>query len=129
MNTTPTPEQIAKLPKWAQDHINALSRDGEAFKAAALRFSDDQPKSAIYIPEYNSAGVMKRYVPSPHDRVCIDHANVHLEVFLPQERDGHRMFGPEITYNGPDIDLCRSTVAVYPRGHTQLQLVHRDNVK
>lgn len=34
-NLNPTPAQIAKLPKWAQWHIQTITRDLAALKAAA----------------------------------------------------------------------------------------------
>lgn len=45
---TPTPEQIAKLPKWAQEHIHFLQRWHDEAQAKLKEYLDTQSPSAIY---------------------------------------------------------------------------------
>jgi hypothetical protein len=56
MPTDPTPEQIAKLPQWAQQYINKI--DGERFQAvrALKRFEDKQTPSTAWYDEFMSIG-------------------------------------------------------------------------
>lgn len=128
---TPTPEQIAKLPKWARDHIETLDSNMKAAQATCARMNEDQKPSPIYVDDWYAKPRIKRYVQSPTGRVIVEHAGVHLEVFLAPEDDGQRMHGIELQYspleNGKQM-FCHADVGVYPRGYDTLFLVHRNNV-
>lgn len=132
MNKTPTPEQISKLPKWAQDHIKDLQRKIVVAEATAKRLTDEQTPSPIFVDDWYSEPSIKRYVQSPQGRITIEHADVHLEVYLAQSDDGQRMHGIELQWSpmeGGKRRLCGSEVAAYPRSFNTVYLVHKDNIK
>lgn len=54
--TDPTSEQIAKLPKWAQEYIRQLERERAEAIRALNRYCDDQTPSAFRIHELESTG-------------------------------------------------------------------------
>jgi hypothetical protein len=51
-----TPEQLAKLPKWAQEHIHELKRDREVTLRSLHAFQDNQTKSLIWVDEHACTG-------------------------------------------------------------------------
>lgn len=125
----PTPEQISRLPKWAQDHIS--------YKASQLRialekckaFEDQQTESPFYVDDFCENPRVKRFISCPNQTVCADWAGVHLEIFLPRKDDGQRMFGPEIRFSATQGDSSvRNPVVIVPRGIELIHIVHRDNL-
>lgn len=52
----PTPEQIAKLPRWAQDHLNNISRERDAAIRSLNEFCDNQSPSPFYIEDHPCTG-------------------------------------------------------------------------
>lgn len=67
MNTT-TPEQIAKLPRWAQEHIKDLERQREVAVRALDEYVDAQTESPFYTLDNECTGerqgptFRKRYI-------------------------------------------------------------------
>lgn len=124
---TPTDEQIAKLPKWAQERITQLERQLETWKGNALRFASEQPESPFYVDEWLSEPRIKRYISTPTNRVCVEHAGVKLEIYLPQKGDSQRLYGIELTYSRPN-DL-HGDIALIPRDHCGVQLLAQENMR
>lgn len=52
MTPPPTPEEIAKLPKWAQDHLRALQRERDESTRISERFTNEQTVQPICVPEH-----------------------------------------------------------------------------
>jgi hypothetical protein len=52
----PTEEQIAKLPKWAQDHIANVERERFVSVRALNEAMDSQTKAAFYCDDYVCTG-------------------------------------------------------------------------
>lgn len=126
--TKPTSEQITKLPKWAQDHIDSLEREVATWRGAALRFEKEQPESPFYLDGYCNQSKIRQFITAPMSTVSCDHAGVHMEIFLPLKEDGQRLFGPEIRFN----EIGRFTgsyAAIVPRSVGTIQLVHKDNLR
>jgi hypothetical protein len=124
----PTEAQIQKLPKWAQEHISTLEMNLRNASSTMLRMRDEQTVSPIYVDDWYSTPRIKRYIQSPAGRVTLQHAGVKVEIFLPSENDGQRLFGPEIQYEGIQKSLSWNPVAIMPRGIGTIQLVHKDNI-
>lgn len=55
MNTI-TPEQIAKLPKWAQEHVRFISMQRDAAVKALNRFNDSQTESPFFVEDHVCSG-------------------------------------------------------------------------
>jgi hypothetical protein len=53
---TPTPQQIQKLPKWAQDHIEDLERQRDISIRALNEFCDNQTPSPFYVEDLVCTG-------------------------------------------------------------------------
>lgn len=114
----PTPEQLAKLPKWARDHISRLEYYRRQAVQALRKFQDEQKPSAFSTVDYLSLGEepghenVRRFIQT--DSVQVEHRGVCLDVCI---RDGGQ--------NGPGIHLQWSAaprcsmreVAFIPRVH------------
>ncbi len=125
---TPDLKQIQKLPKWAQEYIADLVRERDSAQSMLKRMADDQTPSPIYIDDWYSVPSVKRFVQSPANRVTIEHAGVHCEIYLASEKDGQRLHGIEINYSDTDHRL-HCEVAVIPRGIGNIQLVSKENLR
>lgn len=126
--SNPTPEQIAKLPKWAQEHITSLTRERDSAVAVKNKMVDDQTPSPIYVNDWTSQPSVKRYVQCKHNSLVIEHAGVKAEILLAREDDSQRLFGIDICYSSNIRALSFQPVAVMPRGMGNIQLVHKDNL-
>lgn len=123
----PTPEQIAKLPKWARDHIERLAREVATWKGSALRFAKEQPEAPFYVDEWYAEPRFKRYIAVPTNRICVNHAGVEAQIYLPPENDSQRLFGIEISFTR--TGQMHGDIAVIPRGHGQIQLLSKENMR
>lgn len=73
-----TPEKLAKLPKWAQDHIQTLKRDVRFWKDRCM--ASEAGETRIWITHGFGAGEVRKYLPDdtitfaagPDDRDVID---------------------------------------------------------
>lgn len=54
--STPTPEQLAKLPKWAQEYIADIERQRFVAVRALDKFKDEQTPSPFYCEDHYSTG-------------------------------------------------------------------------
>ncbi len=81
---TPTPEQIAKLPKWAQEYIKDVSREREVSLRTLNAFQDEQTPSPFYVEENLCTGeasgptTKRRYIQAHSVEVYF--RGVHLTV-------------------------------------------------
>lgn len=121
-----TPEQIAKLPKWAQERITQLERQLGSSQAQCERFANEQKESPFYVEEWLSQRI-RRYISTPTNRLCVEHAGVKLEIYLPQKGDGQRLYGIELTYSRPDE--IHGDIALIPRHHCGIQLLAQENMR
>lgn len=124
----PTKEQIEKLPKWAREHVESLTREVSTWKDAALRFSKEQPESPFYIDDWTNGARIKQFIPSSVNTISCDYAGVHMDMFLPQDNDGQRFYGPEIRFSEIGKHTF-SNVAAVPTARGIIQLVHKDNLR
>lgn len=81
---TPTPEQLAKLPKWAQEHIEIIERERFVAVRALNEFSDTQTQSPFYHEKFTCPGEEngpsnKRVYIDAHTIVAEYHG-IHLEI-------------------------------------------------
>eukprot|EP00919_Chromeraceae_sp_WS-2016_P011596 GHVR01027076.1.p1 GENE.GHVR01027076.1~~GHVR01027076.1.p1 ORF type:complete len:141 (+),score=13.37 GHVR01027076.1:178-600(+) len=95
-----TASRIGKLPQWAQCYIHQLRRQRDDAEARLQDAADVQTPSPIWVErrEVRSRGwtVERQYIQS--DRVCIEHNDVFLEVYLPRFDDGQRRPGIELRW-------------------------------
>lgn len=121
--TAPTVEQIAKLPRWAQEHIRDLTRQREAAIGQLTQFTDEQTPSPIYIDEWASTGESKgptprkRYIQS--DQVRFEYAGLRLEVSIKSDNIRLRWSTQGIP----------NDVAFIPESFCQARLTTKENMR
>ena len=88
MKETPTPEQIAKLPKWAQEQLKDFDRRAFVAERSLREYRDSLTPSDIFVEEYDGeqSKMVKRFIQS--HKVTIERNGVHLEIILRQEEKG-----------------------------------------
>lgn len=127
MVTHPTVEQIAKLPKWAQEYIKDINRERDTAVKELNDYCDSQTPSPVYIDELVSTGEQQgpssktRYIQTP--RVQFDWQGVSLTVLL---RDDHI----DLQWNGLDRGRYgTSECAFIPRSYQSANLVSKANMR
>lgn len=124
MNTTFTPEQLAKLPKWAQEHIADLTRQMDVAKRTLNEFTDSQTPSDFYVEEMlcltegnQNNKFVKRYIQS--HKVDVEHDGVRLTILLRQDEKG-------IDLQWYSADRHMSEVAMVPLGFNKVKIVAKE---
>lgn len=127
----PTAEQIAKLPKWAQEHIASLTRDLASAVTTLNQMGDSQTPSPFWVDDWYVNPPLRRYMQSSMNRMVVEHAGVHLEVYLAAQKDPQRDYGIELTYRSSleRVSSTFSPVALVPRGIAQVALVATGNLR
>ena len=75
--TTPTPEQLEKLPKWAQEYLKRVECQRDVALRVVQDFKDNQTKSQFYIQDhiFNSSqsgpSNVKHYLQTHEDRKSV----------------------------------------------------------
>jgi hypothetical protein len=122
---TPTPEQIEKLPRWAQEHIKDLDRRMVVAERAVAEYKDSQTPSEFYYEDHLCIGggspqLIRRYIQT--NRMTIEHAGVQVDVLV---REGD----PEIEIGWSDpTRMCRE-VAMVPKSFQQIKIIHPKHIR
>jgi hypothetical protein len=124
----PTPEQISKLPKWAQDYITALSWNLDREQEAKRRLLEQQQTSPFYVREWNSGKPYNRYISAPENRIEVEHAGVKLGIYLTRKDDSQRPYGIELQYSAIGDSLGRGA-AIVPSGNSTINLQAVENIR
>lgn len=115
MRTEPTLEQIAKLPKWAREHIEHLARRADDTQTMIHQILDDQTKSKISTDIYADGAFCKVYF-NASEQLHIEHAGVFLKVNL---RTEDRI---ELQWSTHEFGL--GDCCFIPSSYQQARLVH-----
>jgi len=116
-----TTDQLNKLPKYARQYIQMLERQVIESEAKALRLSDTQTETNIWVEDYGADPEHRReYVQG--DTVVIAHAGVCLRV------DAHRERGIELSWSEGDTPYGTGEVAFIPTSHQQARLSNVDDL-
>jgi len=123
----PTPEQIAKLPKWAQDYIVNLSRERESAINSLNAFCDSETQSPFYVEESVCTGeqsgpTRKRHYIQAH-AINVEWAGVHLRVDANDY--GNRRSEIGLSYGTG----THSDVALIPYSYCQATLKTKENMR
>lgn len=128
----PTAEQLSKLPKWAQEHIQNVERQRVVAVRALDEYVDSQTPSSFYTEDLecttDGGPTMRRRYIHGH-QISIDHAGVHLDIHLARKDDGQREFGIELQYGATEGSLGFSPIAIVPHSVNAIQLVHKENMQ
>ena len=122
MSTLPTPEQIAKLPKWAKERLEDLERLTRVAEAALKEFNDAQTPSEFYVEERLSLGegsdtYAKRYIQTY--KMSVEHDGVKLDVLLRQDERG-------IELQWHSTDRLMQEVAMVPLSFNKVKVLAKE---
>lgn len=117
--------KIAKLPRWAQDHIKRLQQQRDAAVVTLQEWEDHQTEAPFYTDEMICDGGLSglQYGPSSRRRYFqarkmeVVHGGVCLEIIL---RDSCL----QLSYEGLGHE-----VALIPEGHQTVRLVAKDAMR
>jgi hypothetical protein len=118
----PTPEQIAKLPKWAQERLADLERRTRVAETHLKETLDAQTPSEFYVEEYVSVGegsdkYVKRYVQTY--KMTVERDGVKLGILLRQDEKGI-----EVQWNS--TNRLMSEVAMVPLSFNKVKIVAKE---
>ena len=122
----PTPEQIAKLPKWAQDHIKNLDRRMVVAERTLKEYQDAQTPSPVFYDDLLCVGEggpkhVRRFVQTR--RISIVNDGIRVDVMV--RGDGDK--GVEVSW-GDDGRLCRE-VAMVPISFQKMKILTKEDMR
>jgi len=122
MNATPTPEQIEKLPKWAQEHIKDLDRRAFVSERSLREYRDSLTPSEFFVEEYDAdlKKMVRKYVQT--NKIAVERNKIHLEIILRQDENGI-----DVTWWSEDR-LTRE-IALVPKGFNSISIVGKDQMR
>jgi hypothetical protein len=119
----PSPEQIAKLPVWAREHITNLARQRETAVRELNQWVDTQTVAPFYIDELVCTGEQaspsfkKRYIQT--HKMEVEHLGVVLAIYLGRD-------GIELSWSGPHRG---GAVGLIPQSHQRIELVAKEKMR
>lgn len=124
----PTSEQLAKLPKWAQDHIEDLTRQRDASVESLNKFCDSQTPSRFRVEDRPCTGESA----GPSHKVCyiqghtlyVEWAGIELRI----DANDYGNRENEIGLSWSTADGTRE-VAMVPRSFNAVNLKTKENLK
>lgn len=136
MRDKPTPEQIAKLPQWAQELIKYQAMERDTAIRALNDHLDAQTPSKIYWEEYLSTGEGEKRNPGvgptskrfyvQTNRLDIEHAGILLRVSC---HDGDSMHDRAIDLQWSVPTGSIDMVAFVPKSFQQAILISHENMR
>jgi hypothetical protein len=119
------PDEIVKLPKWAQQHIESLTRQRETAVRELNEYIDNQTPSKFYSDNLVCTGEVKSGGPISKRQyhqcytMTIEHAGIQLRVTAFDEKEISLQYG-SVEYSGGDVLLI-------PTSYNCLKLKHPKN--
>jgi len=88
MKDKPTPDQIDKLPKWAQEHIENLDRRAVIAERTLREFYDNSTPSEFYTWDWDAEQnkTVQRFIQT--HKMTIHRGTLRVEVLLRQDDPG-----------------------------------------
>lgn len=125
MKPQPTAEQIAKLPQWAQAHIQDLARRASVAEKQVARAQDEQTPSPFYVDDLLCIGegspqTVRRYFDT--HRMTLAFEGMELDISLPRGVQGRE--GIELHWER--TDKPRQPVIMQPYSHQAIRLINPD---
>jgi len=122
MTLIPTPEQIAKLPKWAQERMADLERRARVAETALREYFDAQTPSEFYVEEYVGVGEgsdkrAQRYIQTY--RMAVERDGVKLTILLHQD-----VKGIELQWNS--TNRLMNDVAMVPLSFNKVKILAKE---
>lgn len=125
MKTKPTTEQIATLPKWAQEHIKSLDRRVVISERTLQEYCDTQTKSPFFYEELLCFGgetpqFVRKYIQTYGISVIRD--GVRVDILL-----RHDESGIEVSWGSDDRLIWE--IPMIPVSHQKIKIVPRDKLR
>lgn len=125
MNEQPTPEMLAKLPKWAQKYIEDLDRRVVISERTLKEYRDDQTPSEFFVEDWNSMGnpgtkLVKKFIQT--HKVSVERNGIRLDVLLRQDEKG-------IDLSWSDDSRLVREVAMVPLAFNSVRLLKKDHMR
>lgn len=123
-DSKPSPEKVAKLPKWAQEYIADLERRQKTAETHFREHIDKQTPSDMFYDEYLCVGEksdsFRRYVQT--DRLTVQHDGVRLDILLrPEDK------GIELQWDD-EHRRCRE-IAMVPTSFQKVKLIRKEDIR
>ena len=120
-----TPEQIAKLPRWAQDHIKDLDRRMKTAERTLTEYTDAQTPSEFYHDDMVCVGggspkYIRRYVQTY--KMTIERNGVQVTALLRQDEPG-------IELSFSNANHATAQVAIIASSFNKLTIVPSDKLR
>lgn len=121
----PTPEQIAKLPKWAQEYVKDLERRVVIAERTLKKYTDTQTPSEFYIDDLLCIGngtpqVSRKYVQT--HRITAERDGVKVDLLL-------RLNEPGIEVSWSTSDRMTGEIAMIPFSFQKIKLVSKNDMR
>lgn len=117
----PTPEKLAKLPKWAQEHIADLARRTANAERALNEYKDSQTPCEFYTEDMLCVGggteYVKRYIQA--HKVCVERDGVKLTILLRQDEKG-------LDLQWQSTERLMNEIAMVPVSFNKVKLVSKE---
>jgi len=116
-----TPQQFAKLPRYAQNAFHQERRSKHDAEEKIRRLTDTQTKTKIWVEDYGAEiDHQREYVQG--DAIVIAHAGVCLKV------TAYRDQGIELSWSEGDCPYGTGDVAFIPTSYQQARLTAVENM-
>lgn len=121
----PTAEQISKLPKWAQEHIESLDRRVVIAERTLKEYHDTQTPSEFFYDDYLCIGggsptFARKYIQT--HKISVVRHGVRADILLRMEDKGI-----EISWSDEDR-TCRE-IAMVPTSFQKIKLVKKEDIR
>ena len=119
---------VAKLPKWAQEHIGKIERERDVAVRALNAFCDEQTKSPYYVDDHICTGeeqgpvVKTRYIQT--HKMTVSYCGVELNILTRTFSNEKRI---ELQWNATDIRTRE--VAFIPTSYQAGYLVAKEHMR
>lgn len=120
----PSPEQIAKLPKWAQDHIARIERQMHGAKDARDKYLDEQTPSQFYIGYQSDDLKKRRYIQA--DSIVCEFAGIRLAIEAHNYGNTSKN-AIRLKWETPNRSL--EAIAMVPDSYQSVQLIAKENMR
>lgn len=118
--------QIEKLPKWAQEHIKAITRERDYASKAMAKAIDGQTESPFSVMAYDSTSCkfLRWFVNTSDGTMEIRHGGVLLRVQL---RNDNGRKTTDLSWS-KELNLS-ADVAMIPTSYQQVKLATAENIR
>lgn len=120
MKETPTPEQLDKLPKWAQEHIASTERRATDAERTLREYLDNQTPTEFYVDDYRGGGIHKNYIQTY--KMTVERGGIIVRINLREDEKG-----VDISWESKNR-LVRE-IAVVATGFNQIRVLAKEDMR